>query len=738
MDSKLNFIQTWIDASLKLNQLVYDQLMWLVGTFLIALPVFLLVLVITLICGERITSWGRFALWSIVLIRMILPVSIQSEASLQNLTLLAINSDSLSTGVGETWLRNLVDDSNSKPPAYGSLDDDDPPVMEQTWRRTFLAGTGRAVTTLIIMGMFVMAGISVLAFFRLLSWLRISSECNDAYCIEEAEIARRCLGIGARVQLRLLHQLNCPAVFDWFRPLILLPESILHQPPEEVRQIIWYQMTRIRRADSTTSLIHAAAGVLQWWNPLFWWASRQWKTERDLACAELLLSRLGHGPAFNRLRCTHTNRSRPNLLLTQAPGFVLSRHSPSLERRLMTRLSSGLLPETRCRHWATWCIVASIALTGLTDATRVSPSERPIQLPARATWHDSDVISTPSEERVVRTYNLAPYLTEIGLAAENNSVELAGIALILNSILTQSSSIDPITWLYETGTDHHDRESPSTGFKIPEVHPDDPCQVNGPELVLKAKPSEHEFFARLIESWIDRGRTQITIEFRTVSTQLEPWQLLPAAGAKIFNSKPLVRTSRISHSVEIAEPLQTSASSSIQASLPLLTCELEPVQSQNLITRCQRDERTSLIFVPKVTMFSFGVLDVRNEQVRSFATGMKTQNGTKSRNEAWREGECIQCFAYTEGGKIHLRIRYEISSINDVRIRKFRQGTDSTLEIPQRHATVLETTAIMEDGNTLIMIPLERNPDGNMSVVLITPRIVEFKATVPDDAETGP
>lgn len=738
MDIIQNLLETSIELALQFNRFVYDQLAWMAGTFFVALPVFFLVLLITTLFGRLITAWGRFALWTLVLVRMILPVSIQSEASVQNLRTLANSTQLCSVSISPNWLLKIDDVHAPNLPPAGSLDDDDEPAKPPTLLEAMQVNLLPSLTTLMLAGMLVVAGTSLVAFLRLCSWLRYSGDCNDPYCIEEAEAARRSLGIDAPVKLRVVHQLTGAATFDLFRPVILLPESIVHLPPEQVRQIIWHEMARIRRADSATSFIHAAAAVLQWWNPLFWWASRRWKTEREHACDALLLNQLGRqsmGGFLEQLRAAHVKTPKRNLLTTDAPGFVMSLNSPAIERRRISALSSRRCSDGRGNYWFSWCLVVLIALTGLTDATPVPPLEVPIRLPAGATWHDADSINVLAEELEMRTYDMSRYLAGLGLKEQHFPQELREIAWTFNRMWNPRSRPDWITRPIDAESDSDDRESAPTSFTIPESRPGDRCHVNGHEITLRATPADHELVARMIESWVGQERPQITVEIRTVSTRLDPYQLVPAVGAKIFNSKPLVRSMDFAHPVAISGPPQSSASQSTQSPLPLLSCVLSPAQAQKLISRCQGDQRTSLMFAPKVTIFSFGSFAVRDERSRPFVTGMRTELTTKPRKEAWSEGLRLGCFAYTESGNVHLRIRCEISSIADLGTRKFQMDTDTDIQIPQLHSTVLETTAIVNDGATVMMVPLERDHQGLLTVILVTPRIFQIKSAAAEEAK---
>ena len=72
-------------AYLELHEKVFGFVMWAADTLIAALPVFAVVLIVTLLGCRWLASWARHALWTLVLIRLIVPVSFVSPVSAQRL-----------------------------------------------------------------------------------------------------------------------------------------------------------------------------------------------------------------------------------------------------------------------------------------------------------------------------------------------------------------------------------------------------------------------------------------------------------------------------------------------------------------------------------------------------------------------------------------------------------------------------------------------------------------------------
>ena len=74
---------------------------------------------------------------------------------------------------------------------------------------------------------------------------------------------------------------------------------------------------------------------------------------------------------------------------------------------------------------------------------------------------------------------------------------------------------------------------------------------------------------------------------------------------------------------------------------------------------------------------------------------------------------------------VHLNVACKISSVLDVRTRKFRSETgEFQLQIPEQQESVFQSNVVLDDGHTLVLVPLERNSQGLLTLLLITPRII--------------
>lgn len=113
-----------------------------------------------------------------------------------------------------------------------------------------------------------------------------------AYSIAQYGILRRRLAEAAPLQgeIYLADRISSPFVMGVFRPRIYLPSST---PMVERRFIVAHERHHIRRGDPLWKLLGYAALCLHWFNPLVWLAFCLAGKDMEMSCDEAVIKRLG-------------------------------------------------------------------------------------------------------------------------------------------------------------------------------------------------------------------------------------------------------------------------------------------------------------------------------------------------------------------------------------------------------------------------------------------------------------
>jgi uncharacterized protein (TIGR03067 family) len=197
--------------------------------------------------------------------------------------------------------------------------------------------------------------------------------------VRAPEICRVLCGeLGARLGLRRVATIcesalvRVPVVIGWFKPVVLLPASVLAEMPEaELRAIIAHELAHIRRHDYVVNLLQRFVETLLFYHPMVWWLSSAIRREREQCCDDLAADACGDkvvvAKALARLAEVRSVVAQTALAATGG----------RLARRIRRLLGEGIDPKQRIarRPLAGSCltiaVVAIAVLIGclLTDGT---------------------------------------------------------------------------------------------------------------------------------------------------------------------------------------------------------------------------------------------------------------------------------------------------------------------------------------------------------------------------------
>ncbi|MBS1822849.1 MAG: M56 family metallopeptidase [Acidobacteria bacterium] len=201
---------------------------------------------------------------------------------------------------------------------------------------------------------------------------------------------------GARRQVTLCTstEVDRPSVAGFFRPRILLPQSIYGQlSPQEREQIVLHEMEHLRRWDDWTNLAQKIGLALFPLNPALNWIERRLCMERELACDDCVLAATSAHKAY--ASCL-TNLAEQSLLrrnISLALGAWGRR--PELVHRVQRILSRPASTMGRTAGYAVTGVFLAGMTIGAVSLTRM-PSLVSFSVPARSTATATSAAPSPA------------------------------------------------------------------------------------------------------------------------------------------------------------------------------------------------------------------------------------------------------------------------------------------------------------------------------------------------------
>jgi len=167
-----------------------------------------------------------------------------------------------------------------------------------------------------------------------LAWVarlrRQARQVDVAWQARLDELAAR-LGLRRPVALRVLAQLESPLTVGWWRPLVLVPASLISGMPAPLLEaLLAHELAHVRRLDYLVNLLQGGVESLLFFHPVVWWLSNRMRAEREQVADEIAAQALGEprrlALALHALSQLQAEALRhPQLSLSARGGDLLKR-----------------------------------------------------------------------------------------------------------------------------------------------------------------------------------------------------------------------------------------------------------------------------------------------------------------------------------------------------------------------------------------------------------------------------
>ncbi|MCR9231757.1 MAG: M56 family metallopeptidase [bacterium] len=201
-------------------------------------------------------------------------------------------------------------------------------------------------------------GVSIMLFRLLRSMLQVNRLSSRAIQLTEGPLVEIVSTLASRWSLKLApriaetKELLVPTVVGLFRPLILLPTSMLSGlNPAELELILTHELAHIRRWDMWINLLQRLAETILFFNPGLWYVNRKINLLREFCCDEMTCY---HEPCDQHTQRVNYASALLRVLELAQPqhpraadlsSLAVSGASPSEVRRRVARLFGEPLSE---------------------------------------------------------------------------------------------------------------------------------------------------------------------------------------------------------------------------------------------------------------------------------------------------------------------------------------------------------------------------------------------------------
>src|SRR5205823_2653279 len=170
-----------------------------------------------------------------------------------------------------------------------------------------------------------------------------------------ARLARQ-LRVSRPVRLLASALIEVPAMIGWWRPVILIPVSVLAGgglTPLQLDALLAHELAHVRRHDYLVNLLQTVVETLLFYHPAVWWVSTRVREEREHCCDDLAVAACGDARVYaTALLEMEQLRAAPALALGAGGGSLLGR-----VRRLLAPATPDASP-----RWLAGVVGGALAL----------------------------------------------------------------------------------------------------------------------------------------------------------------------------------------------------------------------------------------------------------------------------------------------------------------------------------------------------------------------------------------
>jgi len=325
---------------------------------------------VQLVFRKKLSARWLYALWLLVIVRMVMPFGMETVWSVYNL----FKVEQLEPAT-EFFFVPMTN------PVTFSTD-------------TFVAPPEPVVVLPWIWGV----GVLLLGIHLWRQWLRIRRQVknglatSDPILLQLAESCRREIGLKKSYPIIESKDVSIPGLFGMFKPTLLLPTEFSKSlSVGELRLVILHEWAHVKRWDVFVNGIMTILQVFHWFNPLVWYAFMRMRSDRELACDALVLNGLNdeesdeYGDTLLKLMARH-HGVRP------IPGMVgVLENKAGLKRRIIAIAGFS----RRSYRWSLLAMVL-VAVVGSITLTQAK-HEEPVSSHASVVRENVEETPTPEE-----------------------------------------------------------------------------------------------------------------------------------------------------------------------------------------------------------------------------------------------------------------------------------------------------------------------------------------------------
>ncbi|MCD3235005.1 DUF4830 domain-containing protein [Clostridium botulinum] len=261
-----------------------------------------IIFIIRLIFNKRVPKIFSYVLWSLVLIRLLVPISFSSVFSVFNA--IDISKDNIQATYQENikeTKENLSKENNTYHSTLSNVDNEikntkNIKAVKPTKNHVSKINNKKFIYKQFIIKEFPILwiiGFILLFLSSIIMYIRTSNKLKEAVLYKDDEIINKCskkLLLNGKIKIFVSDRINTPVVCNPIMPRIVLPLSLVESEDKlAIKYIITHEIVHIKRFDNIMKILAVFALCMHWFNPLVWISFLLSQKDMEMSCDEKVM-----------------------------------------------------------------------------------------------------------------------------------------------------------------------------------------------------------------------------------------------------------------------------------------------------------------------------------------------------------------------------------------------------------------------------------------------------------------
>lgn len=235
----------------------------------------------------KLNATWQYYIWFLVIVRLVIPAGFQTPLSKFNM--LAFNTERIQVSQNLPKVTANYVKSNTK---ISEIKSDDKDNLEKTKVKDFYYYFNISSIVWAIVAIFaalIILSINTVLFFK----VNKQPFCKDTDTIKVFKKCKSIMNISRCIPIVCDRHINTPSLFGVISPKILIDLNLVYKlSPEEKKYIFLHELSHFKKKDIVINWIILFCTILNWFNPIIWFAFRRMREDCEIACDAYVLSYL--------------------------------------------------------------------------------------------------------------------------------------------------------------------------------------------------------------------------------------------------------------------------------------------------------------------------------------------------------------------------------------------------------------------------------------------------------------